>query len=180
MQLKNAWMKKEISSQNCRQKLTEKHIETWISVCNHRSFRIDRNVSTAREPSSWAPPPIAQHHGHQRTGNEWCDCAQNLKGKKTTWQIWWNCCCTQYYNTIVWLLVPQATGMLGNHVRITLTPRFTDGKPWHMSILWPLQIWDANSNQTCFCTNDLRASSSFISNIRSTFTGKENQWNAKI
>lgn len=28
--------------------------------------------------------------------------------------------------------------MLGNHVRITLTPRFTDGKPWHMSILWPL------------------------------------------
>lgn len=78
-------------------KLTGKHIETWISVCNHRSFRIDRNVSTAREPSSWAPPPVAQHHGHQRTGNEWCDCAQNLKGKKTTWQIWWNCC-AQYYS----------------------------------------------------------------------------------
>ena len=53
-------------------------------------------MSTAREPSSWAPPPIAQHHGHQRTGNEWCDCAQNLKGNKTTWQIWWNCCCTHY------------------------------------------------------------------------------------
>lgn len=50
-------------------KLTGKHMETWISVCNHGSFRIDRNVSTAREPSSWAPPPIAQHHGHQRTGN---------------------------------------------------------------------------------------------------------------
>ena len=83
-------------TQNCRQKLTGKHIETWISVCNHGSFRIDRNVSTAREPSSWAPPPIAQHHGHQRTGNEWCDCAQNLKGNKTTWQIWWNCCCTHY------------------------------------------------------------------------------------
>ena len=54
MQLKNAWMErlKRRYHQNCRQKLTGKHIETWISVCNRRSFRIDRNVSTAREPSS--------------------------------------------------------------------------------------------------------------------------------
>lgn len=54
-----------------------------------------------------APPPIAQHHGHQRTGNEWCDCAQNLKGKKNDLTNLMKLLLYSILLTIVWLLVPQ-------------------------------------------------------------------------